>query len=152
DYLDGELPAAEREPIRAHLEVCAVCRREAALCQQSERALASALSAVPPPGDLRTDFYARLASSEQTAAARRPCLSCEVSAPALAACALAVLLLPLMPSPPTSPVPITTTVPSPDKPAAPTTLAQAPVGQFNMMSALPAPTPYLTEKIYSFPR
>jgi hypothetical protein len=92
DYLDGALPAAEREPIRAHLEVCAACRREAALCQQSERALASARSAIPSPGDLRADFYARLAASDQTAA-RRAWLSWKVVAPALATCALAVLLI-----------------------------------------------------------
>ena len=62
DYLDGTLTANERAKMQAHLELCANCREALAQQTASESALSSARFAIPPAGDLRSDFYARLAS------------------------------------------------------------------------------------------
>ncbi|HZO91688.1 MAG TPA: anti-sigma factor [Chthonomonadaceae bacterium] len=99
DYLDGELPAAPMQQVQAHLDRCAACRQEADLFRDSERALTSALSAVPPAGDLRADFYARLATSQARRTRRQRWLSWSLAVPALAVGLLAVLLLRPHPSP-----------------------------------------------------
>ncbi len=93
DYLDGDLPAAESEQVRAHLDACAVCQRELALCRESEQALASALQAVPPAGDLRAQFYARLAASERTIPLWKRWRRRQVAVPALATVLLAAVLV-----------------------------------------------------------
>jgi hypothetical protein len=93
DYLDGDLPLAEIEVIRAHLDACAVCGREEALSRHSEQALTSALSAVPPAGDLRAGFYARLAASNQAASAWPRWAGWCVAVPSLAAVLLAAFFV-----------------------------------------------------------
>lgn len=47
-WLDGELSAAERREVAAHLEVCEECRRELALLTRLDAALGHLDAAVPP--------------------------------------------------------------------------------------------------------
>jgi hypothetical protein len=62
DLVDGGLTLGQEQAVRRHLEACSPCRHEWQNCLQAERALASAPAHIPPPGDLRADFYARLAA------------------------------------------------------------------------------------------
>lgn len=102
-YLDGELDAVEQATVDRHLLTCEACRREWEQCKRAGSALASALIAVPAPGDLRPGFYAKLAQSKQP----RPLLAgWRVAVPALAAAALLfVVARPLLfPKPAVNPV------------------------------------------------
>jgi hypothetical protein len=65
DFVEGSLPPSERAAIQAHLEGCALCRRELADCQGAAAALLSASTQIPPAGDLRAGFYARLAAQQR---------------------------------------------------------------------------------------
>ncbi|MCX5786862.1 MAG: zf-HC2 domain-containing protein [Elusimicrobia bacterium] len=55
DYLCGELPAAKRAEIQAHLSSCARCRRELETFERVRSAVASA-----PPARVSEDFTAAL--------------------------------------------------------------------------------------------
>lgn len=89
DFVEGALPLPERAAVQAHLDACEACRHSVSLSRNAETALRSGPQQIPPAGDLRTGFYARLAA-EQSAPRRfgRP-----VALSALAAGLLAVVLL-----------------------------------------------------------
>jgi hypothetical protein len=94
DLVDGALPLGREQAVRRHLERCSACRHEWEGCLQAEHALASAPSHVPPPGDLRTGFYARLAA--QPVPARSGLLTLTLKRavlPALAVCLLLIVFL-----------------------------------------------------------
>jgi hypothetical protein len=55
EYLDGELPAASRQAIAAHLEACASCRSEAEALGRAEHGL-RALSAIERAPDVALDL------------------------------------------------------------------------------------------------
>lgn len=57
-YLDGELPAAEAEALRAHLRSCAACAAGLEELSSADKALRSAPAAEPPPF-----FAARVAAA-----------------------------------------------------------------------------------------
>ncbi|HLJ56557.1 MAG TPA: anti-sigma factor [Chthonomonadaceae bacterium] len=81
-YHDRELTGIERKQVEAHLEQCASCRAELAGHDRAESALLSAGATLTSPGDLRSEFYARLERSQ-----RRPArIGWQVAVPA-AACA-----------------------------------------------------------------
>src|ERR1051326_3005986 len=88
-YLDGELNPSEQQKAQVHLEECAACRAELQQCRQAEMALTTALESVPPAGDLRDGFYARLAASQPS----RPSFGgWRLAAPALAFGLLALVV------------------------------------------------------------
>ena len=64
-YLDRALDPVERSLIEKHLRQCASCRTELAEFQRAEEALGGAAAAMASPGDLRPEFYARLAASRR---------------------------------------------------------------------------------------
>jgi hypothetical protein len=87
-YLDRELTAEERTLVDAHLEQCAGCRAELSAWRSAVSALGGARAAIPSPGDLRGEFYARLEQSR-----RRPSRAgWLLAAPALAGIAALWLL------------------------------------------------------------
>ncbi|MGH7530170.1 MAG: anti-sigma factor, partial [Gemmatimonadales bacterium] len=59
EYLDGELPAAERAALEAHLATCADCRDTAAELR-TVVARAQALEDRPPARDLWPELRARM--------------------------------------------------------------------------------------------
>lgn len=85
EYVDGELNGADFAAVRAHIRSCADCANEEAATRKSEAALSSALRFVPPPGDLRSGFYARLAQSDRRAS---KAWAWRAAVPVLAAAAL----------------------------------------------------------------
>lgn len=71
EYLDGELPAAEREALERHLEACAGCRGTLADLREVV-ARARELEAETPPHDLWPEIAGRIArEAEEVAEARR---------------------------------------------------------------------------------
>lgn len=84
-YSDASLNAGERQTVARHLDVCATCRYELRLLARSEQALIGAASAVPMPGDLRAEFYTRLAATPRRIDRWR------VFVPALAVCGLLLI-------------------------------------------------------------
>lgn len=91
-YLDGEMNPKEKAEFEAHLDACPACRQEVALCRTAERALGAGAGAIPPAGDLRPTFYARLAAEQQKQ--RRPLwIGWKAAVPALAMTLIAVTLL-----------------------------------------------------------
>lgn len=65
DFVEGALSIPERAAVQTHLDACAACRQELTLCRNAQGALVSATTQIPSPGDLRTDFYARLATQQR---------------------------------------------------------------------------------------
>jgi anti-sigma factor RsiW len=65
--VDGALPAAEAEAVRAHLAGCAACRAEAARL----RSAAALLGALPPPPPPSPAFAARLEARLEAERGRR---------------------------------------------------------------------------------
>ena len=92
-YLDDELDTPERSLIEYHLAQCSTCRAEMAAFERAEAALGSASAMIPAPGDLRSDFYARLEQSRRTPAPIR----WGFALPAVACAGLAFLLLSNLP-------------------------------------------------------
>lgn len=117
DYLDGTLETKDRARWQSHADACPPCQAELATARRSERALNQVLSSIPPAGDLRSGFYAKLAAS---GAAKRPARNWgwTLAVPALAAGLLAVVFL----RPTTSP-----TANSPVNETPPTVAGIAPV-------------------------
>jgi len=64
-YLDLDLNPAERSLVESHLEHCGTCRAEMAAFRRVETVLGTAAATIPSPGDLRTEFYARLEQSRR---------------------------------------------------------------------------------------
>jgi hypothetical protein len=91
-YADDSLNATERRTVQAHLDTCADCRQELALCRQAESVLLGARAAIPAPGDLRAGFYARLAEQENAAPPRRRSPQWGLALSACAAVALFAIL------------------------------------------------------------
>lgn len=122
DYVDGELAFTERLNVEAHLEVCPACHTEMIQRRMAENALASALSLVPSPGDLRPEFYARLAAQPTR---QSFWTGWRIAVPSLALGALALVVLrPLLFSPTaTDPKP---QPPKPDRDRSAALLAIAP--------------------------
>jgi anti-sigma factor RsiW len=91
-FLDGDLDGAAHRAMQAHLDSCPGCRREWEWQRQAEHALLTAQSHVPPAGDLRTGFYARLADQDLN---RRPSLTAVLrrALPTLAVPAMPLLLM-----------------------------------------------------------
>ena len=89
DYLDGNLSGVERTLVQTHLQGCAVCRQEWEQSRHTERLLATGRQSLPSPGDMRAEFYTRLATSQ-----RRPHFwkGWYVAAPALAMGVFALIL------------------------------------------------------------
>lgn len=83
DLLDGRLNAERSRRLKGHLQICTPCRQEWEAVRASERALCSARRSLPSPGDLRTDFHARLAARSAVRRQARPWLL-RLAAPALA--------------------------------------------------------------------
>jgi hypothetical protein len=83
-YLDRDLGPAERSIVESHLENCASCRAEMAAHRHIETMLGTAAATIPSPGDLRTDFYARLEKSRR----RQGISPWLLAAPALTAAAV----------------------------------------------------------------
>ena len=90
-YLDGGMDAAERDGMNRHFTDCASCRAELAQQRQAESALTAARFALPPVGDLRPAFYARL-QTENASRLKRPAINWRLAVPALASAALAAVL------------------------------------------------------------
>jgi len=69
DYLDGELPAEEREAVEAHLRACAPC---AAVLEDLKRIVARAatVAARPPDADLWAGIAARIEAGTASAPGR----------------------------------------------------------------------------------
>ena len=65
DFVEGLLPTPERVSIQMHLDGCESCRREMTLCRNMEGVLLAASAEIPPVGDLRPDFYNRLAAQQR---------------------------------------------------------------------------------------
>jgi hypothetical protein len=89
-YGDSDLNAAEREIVQLHLDTCVACREELAQRRRSDQVLASARFDIPPAGDLRAGFYAKLAAANASPPPRRFGVQWRV---ALSACAVAGLAL-----------------------------------------------------------
>jgi hypothetical protein len=91
-FLDGDLDGATHRAVQAHLDACADCRSAQEWQMQAEKALQSASTQIPPAGDLRPGFYARLAEIEP---ATRPSLRVALrrNAPSLGWGAAAITLL-----------------------------------------------------------
>ncbi len=89
DFVEGVLPNTMRASVEAHLDGCESCRRAVTLCRSAENALLSASAYIPAAGDLRTGFYARLAT--QPRPARRHGLPLALSGLAAGLLALAVI-------------------------------------------------------------
>jgi hypothetical protein len=63
DLAAGFLNQDEADALYEHIAGCPGCRREWSLCRSAAEALAGARASIPPPGDLRPAFYARLIAS-----------------------------------------------------------------------------------------
>ena len=70
-YFDGELPAAEREEVDAHLASCPACRAEASAIRSILEEARALPRSVMPARELWTGVAARLPSVPVTAAAAR---------------------------------------------------------------------------------
>ena len=68
--LDGELPAADAEAVRAHVAACADCAAELAAVREARTALRSLPAVEPPPGFI-DGLLATTAADEPPAGARR---------------------------------------------------------------------------------
>ncbi|RIV17260.1 HEAT repeat domain-containing protein [Fibrisoma montanum] len=69
DYLNNELPAADRATLDAHLANCPDCRHELAETKQVWQLMATVPTPEPRP-DMRTNFYAMLDTFAEAEAAR----------------------------------------------------------------------------------
>lgn len=86
-YLDAELPPAEAEEIRRHLDVCPSCQAQLEAFRETKRLLGGLRAPTPPP-DFEAGVLARLAQPARPWWLARP-----RPAVALAAAALAVVLV-----------------------------------------------------------
>lgn len=89
EYLDGELPAAERGQLERHLEACAECRETLADLRRVV-ARAGALDARPPHADLWAGIADRIGTTPPRVVPLRRRIAFTV--PQLAAAGLALLL------------------------------------------------------------
>ena len=97
-YLDEGLDPIAQTQMQAHLDSCERCRTELAQYRRAESALASAVFMAPPVGDLRADFYARLAASKRPQAGQRGANIWRVAVPACAAGLLWLIWRPGLPA------------------------------------------------------
>jgi anti-sigma factor (TIGR02949 family) len=116
DFLDVQLSMSERARVQAHLDDCPNCLRELVERQKAESVLSAAASSLPSPGDLRSEFYARLAAEKRVAPRGR--FGWSLAIPALACGALAFLFWrsdPMRPAPTTeADITARTTAPMPE--------------------------------------